>query len=121
MRKRDCEALASDYQRYSRDYYASARRCMKHDLKMACHLQKVASGMHDSGVEFRERAIERGEVLTAAQEEAIIRKYECNQSGYYNLMEFMDEAKPMGGCDGAVTVKWCGMWLCIERDGYTHS
>jgi hypothetical protein len=25
------------------------------------------------------------------------------------------------GCDGAVTVPWCGMWLCIERDGYTHS
>ena len=23
--------------------------------------------------------------------------------------------------DGAVTVQWCGMWLCIERDGYTHS
>lgn len=25
------------------------------------------------------------------------------------------------GCDGAVTVFWCGMWLCIERDGYVHS
>jgi hypothetical protein len=25
------------------------------------------------------------------------------------------------GCDGAVVVPWCGMWLCIERDGYTHS
>ena len=25
------------------------------------------------------------------------------------------------GCDGAVAVIWCGMWLCIERDGYTHS
>jgi hypothetical protein len=25
------------------------------------------------------------------------------------------------GCDGAVTVYWAGMWLCIERDGYTHS
>ena len=23
--------------------------------------------------------------------------------------------------DGAVTVQWCGMWLCIERDGYCHS
>jgi len=21
----------------------------------------------------------------------------------------------------AVTVKWCGMWLAIESDGYTHS
>jgi len=25
------------------------------------------------------------------------------------------------GCDGAVTVPWCGMWLLVERDGYTHS
>lgn len=25
------------------------------------------------------------------------------------------------GCDGAVCLPWCGMWLCIERDGYTHS
>ena len=23
--------------------------------------------------------------------------------------------------DGAVIVNWAGMWLAIERDGYTHS
>jgi hypothetical protein len=23
--------------------------------------------------------------------------------------------------DGAVIVPWCGMWLAIETDGYTHS
>ena len=23
--------------------------------------------------------------------------------------------------DGAVIVTWAGMWLAIERDGYTHS
>ena len=23
--------------------------------------------------------------------------------------------------DGAVVLNWAGMWLCIERDGYTHS
>jgi len=23
--------------------------------------------------------------------------------------------------DGAVVVPWCGMWLAIETDGYTHS
>lgn len=25
------------------------------------------------------------------------------------------------GCDGAVVIGWCGMFLCIERDGYVHS
>lgn len=25
------------------------------------------------------------------------------------------------GMDGAVVIPWCGMFLCIEKDGYTHS
>jgi hypothetical protein len=25
------------------------------------------------------------------------------------------------GCDDAIAVQWRGMWLAIERDGYTHS
>ena len=24
-------------------------------------------------------------------------------------------------CDSAVAVPWCGMWLGVEPDGYTHS
>jgi hypothetical protein len=35
--------------------------------------------------------------------------------------EFRKKVTPTFGCDGAVTVPWCGFWLCIERDGYTHS
>ena len=23
--------------------------------------------------------------------------------------------------DGCIMIPWCGMWLGIERDGYTHS
>lgn len=33
----------------------------------------------------------------------------------------MAKAQPTFGCDGAVALPWCGMWLCIETDGYTHS
>ncbi len=29
--------------------------------------------------------------------------------------------RPAFGCDGAVAMPFAGMWLCIERDGYTHS
>ena len=35
--------------------------------------------------------------------------------------DFRRTIQPTFGCDGAVAVQWQGMWLCIERDGYTHS
>lgn len=35
--------------------------------------------------------------------------------------DFRRLVQPTFGCDGAVTVPWFGMWLCIERDGYCHS
>ena len=35
--------------------------------------------------------------------------------------EFRASIQPSFGCDGAVMVRWAGMWLGIERDGYTHS
>lgn len=35
--------------------------------------------------------------------------------------EFRKCVHPTFGCDNAVTVPWCGMWLCIETDGYCHS
>lgn len=35
--------------------------------------------------------------------------------------QFRRGVQPTFGCDGAVAVQWAGMWLCIERDGYTHS
>lgn len=35
--------------------------------------------------------------------------------------KFRESVSGTIGCDGAVVVRWCNMWLCIERDGYTHS
>lgn len=35
--------------------------------------------------------------------------------------DFRKEVMPTFGMDDAVVVPWCGMWLCIEKDGYTHS
>jgi hypothetical protein len=35
--------------------------------------------------------------------------------------DFRKLVQPTFGCDGAVTVPWCGMWLCIEQDGYVHT
>ena len=35
--------------------------------------------------------------------------------------QFRRSIQPTIGCDGAIAVQWCGMWLCIEKDGYCHS
>ena len=34
---------------------------------------------------------------------------------------FRATVQPTFGCDGAIMVRWQGMWLCIERDGYCHT
>lgn len=43
--------------------------------------------------------------------------------GYYEVRyrQFRKKAQPTFGCDGAVALPWCGMWLVVERDGYVHS
>ena len=55
---------------------------------------------------------------TKAQRIAIKRK--ATQSG----QDYLELRKAIGqtfGCDGAIVLHWCGMWLCIERDGYCHT
>ncbi len=48
----------------------------------------------------------------------------CRWEQHHNdmtLQEFIDSVQPTIGCGGAVTVKWAGMWLCIEKSGYCHT
>ncbi len=40
---------------------------------------------------------------------------------YRSYKHFRKHVRGTYGCDGAITVYWCNMWLCIEKDGYTHS
>jgi hypothetical protein len=35
--------------------------------------------------------------------------------------QFRMYVSPAFDGSGAVMVRWCGMWLGIEKDGYTHS
>lgn len=35
--------------------------------------------------------------------------------------EFRRKAYPVPGHDSYIAVRWCGMWIGIEKDGYTHS
>ena len=60
--------------------------------------------------------------ITRAQRLALyrihLRRADSAPTSYRALRKL---AQPTFGCDGAIALPWCGMWLCIERDGYTHS
>jgi hypothetical protein len=60
--------------------------------------------------------------ITAAQFRALRRKYEQNADQASSFEEFLTRVSPGGiGTDQYILVRWCGMWLGIETDGYTHS
>lgn len=46
------------------------------------------------------------------------------QHQYYGLvtpMTYRQFRKRVHGGPGCIMLQWCGMWLGIEPDGYTHS
>ena len=62
-------------------------------------------------------------VITRKQSETLRRKYiqgDLYLKGF-SFLEFRRTVQPTFGCDGAIAVPWCGMWLCIEKDGYCHT
>jgi len=63
---------------------------------------------------------------TKPQRQALWRVYQRIEqtdayAGIMTYRRFRKTVQPTFGCDGAVTVPFASMWLCIERDGYTHS
>lgn len=58
--------------------------------------------------------------LTKSQQQALLRVYNRTSLGM-TYLAFRRTVRGTFGLDGAVTVPWCGMWLLIEKDGYTHS
>ena len=59
---------------------------------------------------------------TKAQRKSIYRKYCDNPDGSKTYREFRAKVQPGGfGSDTYIMIQWCGMWLGIESDGYTHS
>ncbi len=56
-------------------------------------------------------------VTTRKQREALARKWQQDPQG---LTYRQFRATVLGGWD-CIMVRWCGMWLGIEPDGYTHS
>ena len=58
--------------------------------------------------------------MTEEQILALNHKFDRVTSGQ-TKQEFFDSVQHTIGCDDAVAVKWCGMYLCIETDGYCHT
>jgi hypothetical protein len=60
---------------------------------------------------------------TRKQREALKRKYMHGQYAARGISytEFRRTIQPSFGMDNAIVVRWCGMYLAIEKDGYTHS
>lgn len=58
--------------------------------------------------------------ITDEQKSSLWRKW--NQDGQeLTFQEFVDTIQPTSHMDGAIVVQWSGMFLAIEKDGYTHS
>lgn len=58
-------------------------------------------------------------MITREQRKALAKAWQREPQGTYRA--FRKAVQRTIGCDGAIVVPWCGMWLCIERDGYTHT
>lgn len=56
--------------------------------------------------------------LTREQRVALKRVYDRGDNPEQSYKQFRATVLPGSGC---VMVKWCNMWLGIEKDGYTHS
>jgi hypothetical protein len=59
--------------------------------------------------------------LTKQQRIALKRKFDQEPDGSANYREFRKRVVPEMFSDGCVLIQWCGMWLGIETDGYSHS
>ncbi len=57
--------------------------------------------------------------ITKAQSQALLRKWRQDNQGM-TFLAFRRTVQHWRMLD-CVAVHWCGMWLGIEQDGYTHS
>ena len=58
--------------------------------------------------------------MTAAQLNALKRKYESNPDGSTDFHEFLTRCNKEI-CGPAIMIEWCGMWVGVEPDGYMHT
>jgi hypothetical protein len=82
-----------------------------------------------AGSEDRDKRLAEGEGhvvipgwMTPAQVEAINKLYRRSHDGSKDRREFFTRIQECGiGSDRFAGIKWCGMFVGIEPDGYTHT
>ena len=60
-------------------------------------------------------------ILTRKQRESIFGRYLLDPDGARSYLQFRRRVQPAIGFSGCVMLPWCGMYLGVEVDGYTHS
>ena len=65
-------------------------------------------------------------ILTKAQQRKLLERWRRHNQGV-SFLAFRRQVTPViglgerGTSNSVVTVEWCGMWLCLELDGYCHT
>jgi hypothetical protein len=58
--------------------------------------------------------------VNKAQRQALKRVWLRDDTGFDSYRRFRKTVQPGFGME-CIFVRWCGMWLGIEKDGYTHT
>ena len=58
--------------------------------------------------------------ITRKQAESLFAKW-THEKGGISYLQYRRGITPLMGEDFAFCVRWCGMWVCIEPDGYCHT
>lgn len=56
-----------------------------------------------------------------AQREALYKLYQRNSNGINTYRQFRKGVMPGFGDDSYIGIMWCGMFVGIEEDGYSHT
>ena len=58
--------------------------------------------------------------ITKPQSQTLLNRW-LRDNNSQTFLQFRRGTLATIACDNAVAVEWCGMWLCIETDGYCHT
>jgi hypothetical protein len=59
--------------------------------------------------------------ITKAQAQAIAKLYSRIENPEFSYIQFRRTVQGTFGMDHAIVIRFCGMWIAIETDGYCHS
>lgn len=59
--------------------------------------------------------------LNKVQQQALLKLYRGNPNGSPSYLAFRRRVFPLFGEPLVAMIRWCGMYVGIEKDGYTHS